>query len=343
MTKATITFFDEPDGKSVSVLVHELAHHTQQVLRGQDAHGAGHNKHFRLVAEALIGIERGDDRFSLNDWWREHGRKGIKAEEEGHWVTTRQGNRLFISDDGVARTGPGGEAIDSDKENSGDGRTMKRMVDEQDISKHFTEQGQRIKDLVVDKGLQDTVSKYTVEKRIDSVPYHAVLNKSLRTAANRRDLFNLELAKLASDLDVLTSNEFDEPVTVFRGVGAKLAYNPSTSVQDRGVAFLAKAEEMLSEGGGTIEDYGFASTSASPNVASEFGGWIPAEKSKLVMQIEGVRKGAYLESVTDYGNEFEVLLPRNSRFEILGIDKNVKLEDRTTMHIVVRVKAVYDD
>lgn len=78
--KATITFFDEPNSKSVSVLVHELAHHTQQVLRGQDAHGAGHNKHFRLVAEALIGIERGDDEFSLNDWWKENDMKNESKE-----------------------------------------------------------------------------------------------------------------------------------------------------------------------------------------------------------------------------------------------------------------------
>lgn len=37
--------------------------------------------------------------------------KGSKAEEEGRWVTTSQGNRLFIGEDGVARTGPGGKII----------------------------------------------------------------------------------------------------------------------------------------------------------------------------------------------------------------------------------------
>jgi flagellar hook-basal body complex protein FliE len=67
--KAIVTFFAEPNARTVSNLVHELAHHTQQVLRGQYAHGAGHNKHFRLVAEALLSIKLGRE-VDVNEWFR---------------------------------------------------------------------------------------------------------------------------------------------------------------------------------------------------------------------------------------------------------------------------------
>lgn len=38
-------------------------------------------------------------------------RAAQKAEEAGQWVTTSSGGRLFIGEDGVARTGPGGQPI----------------------------------------------------------------------------------------------------------------------------------------------------------------------------------------------------------------------------------------
>ncbi len=69
----------------------------------------------------------------------------FKSETEGRWVTTSQGNRLFIGEDGVARTGPGGKVIET---NAGDGRTLKRIVDEGDVPIRFAEQGARIKEYV---------------------------------------------------------------------------------------------------------------------------------------------------------------------------------------------------
>ena len=52
---------------------------------------------------------------------------GCKTDDEdGHWVTTRQGNHLFIGDDSVARTGPDGKVIDE----IGSGRFDKKSYSE---------------------------------------------------------------------------------------------------------------------------------------------------------------------------------------------------------------------
>lgn len=41
--------------------------------------------------------------------------KRSRTDEEGHWVTTSNGARLFIGEDGVARTGPTGKIIETEE------------------------------------------------------------------------------------------------------------------------------------------------------------------------------------------------------------------------------------
>jgi hypothetical protein len=60
-----------------------------------------------------------------------------------------------------------------------------------------------------------------------------------------------------------------------------------------------------------------------------------------MLQIEGTKKGAYLENVTKFDNEFEVLLPRGTKYEVLGIDRSCSLGSTGKFkHTVIRVRAV---
>lgn len=182
---------------------------------------------------------------------------------------------------------------------SGSNRRMEKFDETQHVPKDLLRAGEQIRD---NKEAASSVAKYTRDKTEDGTPVHVVLNQKLRSG---QELSQDDRA-LVSELDKITRKDFDSPVTTYRGLGISSG------------KFLENARGAL-EAGGTLQDNGFGSTSLNPRVAStafsQFG---------VICQVE-VRRGAYLEPSTQYGGEHEVLLARESRFRVVGIDDRVKI------------------
>lgn len=216
----------------------------------------------------------------------------------------------------------GGEAV-----GRGDNRMITVARSENDVSENIRSQKNRVGDLIEKENLRDAIHKYTGGIRGDGIGYFRKLNRDLRSGGE----LDPELEKLATDLDKLTSLKFDPPgATAYRGI----ADPEGSSATD----FLRKAEAALSEGG-TIRDPGFGSASASAGVSRDFAGRSDSG-DKVIMQIDGIERGAYLEGATKVSGELEVLLPRGTEYRIVGIDKGVLLDTERRTHTIVRVRPV---
>ena len=65
------------------------------------------------------------------------------------------------------------------------------------------------------------------------------------------------------------------------------------------------------ETGAEFQDKGYVSTTMNPNK-------FRAAKVRIKMIIPSGKQGAYLNGLSEYEGEAEILLPRNSRFKILS-------------------------
>jgi hypothetical protein len=192
----------------------------------------------------------------------------------------------------------------------GDNRTIPLFSSEDHVPKDLVKKSKRLER---SDDFLDAIDEYTGETR--EVPLHVTMNDKLRSG---QTLDSTEQS-VASQLDWAMS-DFKSPITVYRGVG------------NRGAELLEKARAAL-ESGGTIQDNGFGSTSLSPQVA----GNAYTSGSGVVSQIT-LRHGAYIEPVSQFGGEQEVLTPRGIRYRVVGIDNNVKIGIET--HAVVRMEEV---
>lgn len=114
-------------------------------------------------------------------------------------------------------------------------------------------------------------------------------------------------SKQIENLDAVIDNPLSKPVTVYRGLG------------ESGPKFLRKAKSSLKKDI-TLTDKAFVSTSADPQVATKIAG-----KTPIVLQIRA-KRGVYVESITFASGEHEVILPRDSEFRVVGIDKEVEID-----------------
>lgn len=147
--------------------------------------------------------------------------------------------------------------------------------------------------------LEDALDRY------QSV-WYSEINEHLREG---RDSGRRGIASTIKSLDKITDRGFSEPVTVYRGIQG-----------DTGIQILKSAEKIL-KSGGYIEDKGFASTSLDASTAYYFAG--SGRPDSVMLQIS-TKKGVSLDRSTS-GSESEILLPRNVKMKVVGIDRNVRI------------------
>lgn len=144
----------------------------------------------------------------------------------------------------------------------------------------------------------DTVMNYQIE----SMPLNSALRQG-RVEGYKDDVATLD--------GLMRGAKTKEDVTVYRGMFGNYGDN------------LTNNYERIK--GTVIVDKAFASTSLNANIANEFS-------SKTILKV-GVPKGSralYLSMSPD-DKSHEVLLPRNSKFKITGIQRNISVggESRT--------------
>lgn len=204
----------------------------------------------------------------------------------------------------------------------GDNRTIDRL-DSENLRESLNKSAEKVAETSGDPSVAAAIESYTRGKDAAGEPIHRKLNTALRSGSAP----DAECGKVRDALDKLTSEEFEEPVTVYRGTG------------DHGREMLAAAERLMREGGEARDD-GFGSASADPMVARGFAGWDESRETRIVVQIEA-RRGAYVGKVSAYDEgEHEVLLPRGSRFRVKGIDHNVQIGGVKVKHTVIRMEQV---
>jgi hypothetical protein len=195
----------------------------------------------------------------------------------------------------------------------GSNRRLPRL-EENDIPSALKEQADRIKS---DPDSMKAVENYTRNKTPDGEPIHKVLNAAARGLVPMPD----NLKPLVERLDGLTRQTLPSPTAVYCALG------------ERGNEFLEKCKRAAAEGV-ELEDLGFGSTSLDPHAARTF-----ADPGHRVLTQIVAKQGAYLAPVSSYDEgEQELLLPRGSRFRVLGFDENVMI--RAMGFTVIRLEQV---
>lgn len=147
--------------------------------------------------------------------------------------------------------------------------------------------------------------------------------RGINSRLRENEELNSLQSRFVTDLDTITSIPLGKSTTVYRGVGFK------------GAQYIENAERVLKEGG-IISDKAYWSTSLDPEISSEFTKF----KNPVMLQIR-TNKGAFLnENVSRISGESEVLLPRGSKFRVLGIDRNITIEGVEDIEFtVIRLEA----
>jgi ADP-ribosyltransferase exoenzyme/Phage Mu protein F like protein len=126
---------------------------------------------------------------------------------------------------------------------------------------------------------------------------------------------------------------FDEPATVWRGVGTgHLGGGTFNSPEDR-LSFI----EGHYKPGDTFTSAGFESATFDPRVADEFLNYKQFEG--YIMEIRA-HSGAYISELSSTGNEAEFLMASGTEYRVVGVSEEwFELEPgRSRQHVVVRLE-----
>ena len=160
------------------------------------------------------------------------------------------------------------------------------------------------------------VYHYTNPKYADTPIGYIQLNRAARKCPEDLSCLSEEQREAFLALHKLADMEFDEPVTVYRGVKLK--------GED-----MEKLQSMIKESldtGRPLAFSGITSTSLNPEYSAGFSG---AEQTGagILFEME-TRRGAFIESLSyaKGSGEYEVIQPHGIRYRVLGVHKGQKIE-----------------
>lgn len=173
--------------------------------------------------------------------------------------------------------------------------------------------------------------------------------------AQLRDGETLTLAnqRLAEQLDagIAKAGAFAEPVTVYRGIkigdraivghGAALAGRSKAEYEELVDGLTADWAQREFKPGSVFESRGFQSTSFS--ILPALDASLDKRTAGLLFEVRA-KRGAYLDhakGLSTRDDEYELLLPRSTRYRVLGVLRRVTFEDdyeRRAYRTVVQVE-----
>jgi hypothetical protein len=132
------------------------------------------------------------------------------------------------------------------------------------------------------------------------------VNLTLRTGSSGGTTVTNKIKNITKALE---SKPIPDNVVSFRGAG-------NTELQDiltkAGIDLNAPVEQLI---GREYNDWGFLSTSVAPQ--GGFGGAL-----RLEVHVPAGTPGAYLQWISNYASEYELLLQRGLRYRILGVERS---------------------
>lgn len=283
-----------------------------------------------------------------------------KYGEEGHWVTTEEGQHLFISGDGHLKTSPGGKVLAKKSADQESVSQTSALEDKKAEVKAATDKAMGKKPAASEK---PTAGSFPSDDKKRTIPYDEN-SKEYATTYDTIEAIDKELAPTADHLTPEQSNAVREytgrsyqnwnnalrgdaeaaalpgvadgiralqaaidsapvlkqPVNVYRG----LAVGIDPDKQRQAIKTLMDQFKTALSTGGEVSMNGFSSTSLNPDKAS---GQFASGDESLVMEISA-KKGLYVENHSAFKGkgEYELVLGHNSRFRVVGI-KNLEYRE----------------
>lgn len=197
-------------------------------------------------------------------------------------------------------------------------------------------------------GLDEEVNPYLrdTQGRVGPEAHHDMIEHDVFTDEGERNWQSYHLsraeaiAQLDLALEMAPQRPADQPLVVYRGL----------YVEDEDIDPYSWAEQTFPEGGNVVFP-SYSSTSIDPTVAAGFTG------GHGVVIETVTRQAAFLDEISTFGGsaddpddlgEKEVLLRRNSRFKVVGVDRGTipltwEHEEGEDRFVFVRLVEVEDD
>jgi hypothetical protein len=168
------------------------------------------------------------------------------------------------------------------------------------------------------------------------------LNYAMRTGGE----LTAEQRQIVQHLDevIAEAGVADEPYIVYRGMRM-----PAPDVQgyvfestDRQIEMLADVIEQKYRPGSRVS-FGGQHASASTDVAAPLDATLSRQSQGVLFEIE-TRRGAPINDISRFDDEFEVILPRNVEYEVVAVERRVEIydfeNDRTDYRTVVQLREI---
>jgi len=169
------------------------------------------------------------------------------------------------------------------------------------------------------------------------------LNYAMRTGGE----LTAEQRRIVQHLDevIAEAGVADEPYVVYRGMTMAPPDVPGYGLAsiDEQISMLADAIEEKYRPGSRVS-FGGQHASSSTDVAAPLDATLSRRSRGVMFEIE-TRRGAPINDISRFDDEFEVILPRDAAYEVVSVEREVEFydfeHDRTDYRTVVQLREIF--
>lgn len=198
-------------------------------------------------------------------------------------------------------------------------------------------------------GESDFVASLTEDEVASIRTYTGSAYEDLNYQLRRNAPLTTEQTVLVRDLDsaIAKAGTADEPFVTYRGMtlpeppgdpGRPYAYLPE-DVQLSRLADSVEAKYPI----GSRTTFGGGYASSSTEVSAPLDAGLSKTNKGVIFEIQA-RRGAPINPVSKFQDEYEIILPRDAVYEVVGIERDVEIYDftydRSSRRIVVQLREV---